>query len=129
MKKTKLGTSKLNNGIAVAAREIGGQMYAYTFSNRTQAEAHAEKLGGEVRQFRSPVFSVRVNPDWTPGFDESAWIKNRGMYYRQGTRTLMVCESGSRAIYFHRDLEEARKAFHENAEMWNGHFDRLDFDI
>ena len=129
MKKTKLGTSKLNNGIAVAAREIGGQMYAYTFSNRTQAEAHAEKVGGEVRQFRSPVFYVRVNPDWTPGFDESAWIKNRGMYYRQGTRTLMVCERGSRAIYFHRDLEEARKAFHENAEMWNGHFDRLDFDI
>ena len=129
MKKAKLGTAKLNTGITVAAREIKGEMYAYTFSNRTQAEAHAEKVGGEVSQFRSRVFYVRVNPDWTPGFDESAWIKNRGMYYRQGTRTLMCRENGSRAIDFHRDLESARKAFHENAEIWNGHLDRLGFDI
>ena len=61
MKKAKLGTAKLNNGMTVSAREVKGEMYSYHFVNRTQATAHAEKVGGEIRQF-GPVFYVRVDP-------------------------------------------------------------------
>jgi hypothetical protein len=58
MKKVKLGTAKLNNGVAVSAREIKGEMYPYTFSNRTQADAHVKKVGGYVNTFRGRVFYV-----------------------------------------------------------------------
>jgi hypothetical protein len=69
--KVKLGTYTLNGrtGFAtVSAREVKGEMQAYSFSNETQAKAHAKKVGGYVNTFRGRVFYVVVNyskvEDW-----------------------------------------------------------------
>ena len=57
-------TNKLNNVNIVAAREVKGKMSSYTFANLTQAEAHADKLGGKVCKFRGGrVFYVRMDAE------------------------------------------------------------------
>ena len=65
----KLGTVKLNTGDIVSAREGEGHSYkgqktmqAYKFSNRTQAEKHAQKVGGTVIK-PGRVFYVQMKED------------------------------------------------------------------
>lgn len=40
-------TTKLNNGAEVLAKDYKGNLYAFTYSNRTQAENKAIELGKE----------------------------------------------------------------------------------
>ena len=65
----KLGTFTLNTGQVVSAKEGKGYSYsgqkamqAYTFTNRTQAEKHALKVGGMVIK-PSRIFYVEVNEE------------------------------------------------------------------
>jgi len=65
----KLGTVKLNTGDVVSAKMGKGysfkgdeNMQAYKFTNRTQAQKHAEKVGGEVIK-PGRVFYVRMNEE------------------------------------------------------------------
>ena len=63
VKTPKYGTinlSKRSGGATVSAREVPGYgMEAYTFSNKTQADKHAKKVGGETYHF-GRVFYVRM---------------------------------------------------------------------
>jgi hypothetical protein len=68
--KVKLGTYTLNgrtkrdgSPCTVSAREVKGEMQAYSFSNETQAKAHAKKVGGYVNTFRGRVFYVVVESE------------------------------------------------------------------
>ena len=63
VKTPKYGTtnlSKRSGGATVSAREVPGYgMEAYTFSNKTQADKHAKKVGGETYHL-GRVFYVRM---------------------------------------------------------------------
>lgn len=49
-------TYKLSNGEVVLAKLSRGNLYPFTYSNRTQAEKKAEAVGGEVVQRGRPFF-------------------------------------------------------------------------
>ena len=51
-------TTKLNNGHSVLGRFANGQVKAFTYANRAQADRKAEEVGGDVRRFVGRPFYI-----------------------------------------------------------------------
>jgi hypothetical protein len=83
VKTPKYGTtnlSKRSGGATVSAREVPGYgMEAYTFSNKTQADKHAKKVGGETYHL-GRVFYVRMKE--SVEFDEKKSATDYEIYHK-----------------------------------------------